>query len=149
MSVDLYLRSLISHINGLKPHLQACSCFRLILFWNLAPFFHLWPHKLGPFHKHATWPSLIIMSLSNFKRRRKNRRVGYKWALSLSWPIRYTYLAHRKFSNKSSTCTGDNHCLVYRLLVFVKIMVVVWILKKADGFWITEEVILNFVKWIA
>ena len=25
MSVDLYLRSLISHINGLKPHLQDCS----------------------------------------------------------------------------------------------------------------------------
>ena len=25
MSVDLYSRSLISHMNGLKPHLQACS----------------------------------------------------------------------------------------------------------------------------
>ena len=27
MGVDLYSRSLISHVNGLKPHLQACSAF--------------------------------------------------------------------------------------------------------------------------
>ena len=27
MSVDLYSRSLLSHINGLKPHLQACPAF--------------------------------------------------------------------------------------------------------------------------
>ena len=73
----------------------------------LSPFLHLWPRKLGPFDKRAARPSLIITSLSNFKQRRKNRRVGYKWALSLSWPIRYTNLEHVTFSNKSSACTGQ------------------------------------------
>ena len=67
----------------------------------------MWPRKLGPFHKRAAWPKLIITSLSNFKRRRKNRRVGYKWALSLSWPIRYTYLDHVTFSNISFACTYE------------------------------------------
>ena len=39
--------------------------WNLILFWSLAPFLHLWPRKLGPFHKRAARPSLIITSLSN------------------------------------------------------------------------------------
>ena len=78
---------------------------------------------------------------------RKNRRVGYKWALSLSWPIRYAYFDHVTFSNKSSVCTGETSLPC--LLVFVKITVAVWILKKAVGFGIAEEVILNFVKSIS
>ena len=71
MSVDLYSRSLLSHINGLKPHLQACPAFcfgsHFDLIWNLAPFLYLWPRKLILFHKRATRPSLIITSLLNFK----------------------------------------------------------------------------------
>ena len=82
MSVDLYSRSLISHINGLKSHVQACSAFSVLqaildFVLNSSPIPHLWPRKLGPFQKRAARPSLIIASLSNFKRRRKNRRVGY------------------------------------------------------------------------
>ena len=88
-------------------------------------------------------PSLIITSLSNFKRRRKSRRVGYKLALSLSWPIRYTYLDHVTFSNKLSACTGE---MSLPCVFVMKIAVAVWILKKADSFGIVEEVILNFVK---
>ena len=34
----------------------------------------------------------------------------------------------------------------HRLLVFVKVMVAVWILRKADGFGIAEEVIFEFCK---
>ena len=144
MSVDLYSQSLISHINGLKPHLQACSvrlfashfdfCFEILP--------HLWPRKLGPFHKRAARPSLIIMSLSNFKRRRKNSRVGYKWALSLSWPIRYTYLDHVTFSNKVSVYTGQTSLPCLQITCF----------RENNGCGldfkngIMEEVIFNFVK---
>ena len=130
------------HINGLKPHLEALFASHFDFVLKSCPFLHLWPRKLGPFHKRVARPSLIITSLSNFKRRRKNRRIRYKRALSLSWPIRYIYLDHVIFSNKLSACMG----LVYRLLVFVKIAVAVWILKKAVGFGIAEDVILNFVK---
>ena len=108
MSVDLYSQSLISHINGFKKtHLQACLVPLFASHFDLAPLLHLWPRKLGPFHKHAARPSLIITLLSKFKRRRKNRRVGYKWALSLSLPIRYTYLDHVTLSNNSSACTSE------------------------------------------
>ena len=60
--------------------------------------------------------------------------------LSLSWPIRYTYLDHVTLSNKSSACTGQTS------LPCLQITVAVWILKKADGFGSAEEVVLNFVK---
>ena len=40
----------------------------LILFSNLAPFFHLWSRKLGPFHKHAARPSLMLPHIKNLAR---------------------------------------------------------------------------------
>ena len=68
MSVDLYSRSLISQINSLKPHLQACSAFVLqaILIWfkNIATFLHLWLHKLGSIpqtHCAAQFNNCIII----------------------------------------------------------------------------------------
>ena len=63
------IRGLISHINGLKRHLQGCFPFVLqaiFLFWNLAPFLHLWPCKLSPFHKRAARLVWIILFQLNF-----------------------------------------------------------------------------------
>ena len=48
----------------------------------------------------------MTTSYQTFNKRRKNKWVGNKWALSLSWPIRYGYLEPVTFSNKSSACTG-------------------------------------------
>ena len=63
MSVGLYSRSLISHINDLKPHLQACSVRLFASYFDFC--FEILPHssiprKLGPFHKRAARPSLIL-----------------------------------------------------------------------------------------
>ena len=83
----------------------------------------------------------MITSLSNFKRRRKNRKEGYKLALSLSWPIRDTYLDHVTFSNKSSVCTGETSQPCLQITCFRENNGCGLDFEKADGFGIAEEVI--------